>query len=375
MDKFTAQLSSAAPRWSAGLLSNAGIGDAAGARSASTLSTQASVGIRRRPAAERQDPGRDTPPLEMTVSADLQQLLAIQARPAAAPVRHARRVGASPADDGGTSRALADGVDLLADHLKEARRWLNTPDMEKRLGDRGLTIDEVESQLQRQAGYVTRTLESEAAQGGVVFPMVPSAHQLFSRAVLDADERQRDRAEAGAAVTASATVTPPVDLASTQAPDLHVDLVRRNGALRSLYAFRENYVMALPQIGQRRLQPLWHFVQGNIYFRTEDHAASVFPCAISVSGGTEGHPLTATYPQPPGERTSVRQPFVGTHPVVVARSPDSAAVRISSDGLTWRTTRFYSDSVVEAAKLEVWRDIMNSGNEVYRRVLENSLWA
>lgn len=340
--------------------------------------------------------------LEMEVGSDMQALMGIGARArlrrsgadVAPPVAAQAPVWVWPLEAGmpptSGARSMQDATDLMGRRLVEVRRWLSAEDTQTRLRERGLTVADVEVQLRYNSGAEMRALRARAARGETVFPFVSSAHLLFSHAVRDADMALLVAPLPGAvapttnalaisttsthelaAAAATAVVAAPV---APTAPDPLVDLVQREKALRMLAKFHANFFRVLPQVAARLLYGLWDVVHGDIDYQQVSWLAATFPCATSLTTQSASPHWVATYPQGEGRGTHVRKPMLNAKPVVVARSENSSSVRVCIDGLTWIKTPYYTDDVVEAAKLEVWKQLLPVCDVIYRRVLENSIW-
>ena len=302
---------------------------------------------------EPADPTAVARPLR-EVGRDLQGLLAI-----AAPARLPRQAPVPPAP--ATPPALVDAIDLLQRRQAEVRGWLNRASLRPGLQERGVTVAAVETRLQMQCDRVAKNLAVWAGNGMVVFPLVPSAHMLFSRALLDAIDAPPEPPTPAPADAATASTAPPA-----------VDLAQQARALEVLGKFQHNCQRALPQLAQRNLYHLWSLMQGDVWFPTAALMASTFPCALTVNGSAETG-YAATYPKVGAGERQVRRALLRGREALVAPGEKAGRVRISTDLRKWKTTDVYTDAVVEAAKAEVWRNVMAVGDTLYRHLVQR-LW-
>lgn len=310
----------------------------------------------------------------MLLSADLQELLSLPLENPSGPVGHADRVAR---DDGvqwgGATTRLQDGADLLNRRIALAQEWLEQAPMLDKLRDRGITRSDMLDQVQLQSVKVLRMLTLQSAEGMVVFPLVPSAHHLFTQAFIEADLA---KAEPGRSLMLPRLGTlPRLEPDTVEPPKPYVNLVRQKAALVRLRQFERNYVMLMPQVRFHKLADLWPLAKGRVEFQTAEDVAANFPCAVSVSGGQDGVPLAPVYPHiPGGSGTQLEKAFIGFNEIVVSRAPGSASVQVSVDGYNWIRSRHYTDESVEAAKVEMWSRLLSHGRILYERVLTNSFW-
>lgn len=262
--------------------------------------------------------------------------------------------------------ALEDMNDLLLRRMADVRRWLNLADMQPRLSELGVTIADVEAELQRVARNALDFLGPKASRGAVVFPLVPSADALFRESLRGA-ERSLWAGTTPVSTTSTAVGSAPL-------PEIGVDLVKRAAALQALAGFAANFLSVLPQLQLRRLRDTWRFANGIVEFMDKAQCAASFPCATSPQGGTDGTRCTASYPEEWARGVNVRQALIRGNPVVLARPDGAGPVLICTDGSTWEDTGFYTDDEVERAKAEVWREVLATGDTIYQHTLETGLW-
>jgi len=356
----------------------------------------------------REGPEGEGGQLEMHLSPDMQALLDIR------PGRE-RRQDAPPSSQPG--QPLRAAIELLDLRMVDVFHWLSTPGMRQQLAAQRLTREQVVEQVHYNSEAVMARLEDGAERGVVnLVDKVPTAHELFTSAVLDAyaAELVADPAPANPtsastpastpATTSATTATTATTSATTQATvaasssstvsttgvttaptasvgpaatikgNPWIDLARRQKSLDHISQFQARYYRVLPQIAHRRLSGLWDFVQGDIEFADAAHVAAVFPCALQLKRDQPDGRWRGTYPMGGIERPRLREPFLRNTPVAVARAEDAPVVRICTDGSKWRNTPFYTDDTVEAAKVAMWENVLRAGDLVYRKVLERSLW-
>ncbi|MCZ2497870.1 hypothetical protein GN316_13985 [Xylophilus sp. Kf1] len=362
------------------LLASAGLAAARIAAAAGTSSAGANATGSTAEADEAQTPVRDDA---------LSRLAGIRSGRATfdevAPPEHASPVSAAPGS------RLQDGLDLLDNRIAEVRRWLSLPHLPGTLAARGLSVADVESQVRHQFALVRRMLAREAATGVAVFPLVPSAHRLFVLAMRDADMLQFMRsvamedivppvpvpATAGMPDAAAATANPAPAARVQETPPAAAaagptNLALRAGALQALQDFQTNYHWLMPQVAQRQLAPLWRLMRGEVHFASARQMALTMPCVAQPDGALP--PLRSAEPLGELPRMRPRQAHIKTQPAVVAPGTEPHTVRYSTDGKTWHDIPGYTDEVVEAAKLRMWRNVMTAAQKVYQHALEFGLW-
>ena len=327
----------------------------------------------------------------MHLGADLSSLLALNPR-------HRRQAEPDPLAVRATGKTeLEQASEVFNQRLVEVRNWLALEDTVSKLRARGLRVADVELQLKFNAGVGLRKLGTQAARGDELLHLVPTAHDLFSISIRDADMALMARrvttttTSTTTTTTAAAATTTPGAPATTQAtpvasttaaiqtkaamaaaPAPVVDLVRREKSLKMLEKFQENYFRALPQIYNRKLHGLWEFMQGQIQFLEASHMAATFPVATKITlSGSSPH-YVGTYPTEGLGELLLREGFIRGIPAVVARDDDSPTVKICTNGYTWQKTTIYTDDVVEAEKMRMWKTILTAGGTVYRLVLQNT---
>jgi hypothetical protein len=323
-------------------------------------------------------------PVRMYVSGDIQNLLALsqpREAPQAAPDPLALQA------PGMTEMERA--TDLFDQRLAEARRWLALHDTVSKLDARGLRVADVEVQLKYAATAGLRKLGIQAARGEELVHLVPTAHYLFSLAVRDADmallarpaiTHTTTRATTPVTTTPATTALTTVSVAAAikpkeapvVAPNRVIDLVRRERSLQNLAKFQENYFRALPQLANRHLHGLYDFMKGDIQFLLVTHMAATFPIATAIEFSRSPPHYVPTYPTDSLKPALLNRGFIRGILAVVARDETTPTVKICSDGYTWQKTAVYTDDVVEAAKLEMWKTILAAGTTIYELVLKNT---
>ena len=339
------------------------------------LSGLSDVGI------ELEDPADAGLAPTMHLGADLSSLLALNPR-------HRRQAEPDPLAARATGKTeLEQASEVFNQRLVEVRNWLALEDTVSKLRARGLRVADVEVQLKFNAGVGLRKLGTQAARGDELLHLVPTAHDLFSISIRDADMALMAR-RVTTTTTASTTPGAPATTQATPvagttaaiqpkavmvaAPAPVVDLVRREKSLKMLEKFQENYFRALPQIHNRRLHGLWEFMQGDIQFLEASHMAATFPVATTINLGGAAPHYVGTYPTDGLGDLLLRRGFIRGIPAVVAREEDGPTVKICTNGYTWQKTPIYTDAVVEAEKMKMWKTILTAGGAVYKLVLQDT---
>jgi len=378
------------------------LADTTHGKTAGLLERAADAGVQL-PATDR--PGPSDQPLPMQLSPDIGELLGIgpprRSRAAAQGGDFLASQDGMAVDRATVDAAMHDAQALLDDRLAVVRRWLALGETRERLLEWGSTPERVEKALARQVATLQRQLADEAARSKAVFPLVPTAHRLFTDAVLATapDGTEDDTAHTTAASTATAsaassTATVSFDVAAAQAeidaleaslrrftvylppaetpPSVSspgIDLEKRAGAIASLEAFEFNLLESLPQLKSTRGDTVGQLSSGKVFFRSEDDLAMAFPCMTGRNfWGTPQYPS-------PGPGQKLQEALVGREDLQVERVPGQNLVRVLPRSSTiWKTTRFYTDDAVEAAKLAMWHRILTYARKQYYKVRWDDRW-
>jgi hypothetical protein len=224
-------------------------------------------------------------------------------------------------------------------------------------------------------------------------PQIPTAHDLFSYALLDAQVAHALRSlpipeDAGpsptvtttTATAATATTTKPAaPTASTplMVNGYYVESTRgpiRNHveAMEALRQFRINIRSHLPQLGGPTMQGFWGLREGKVVLASLNVALASVPCAKVHIASDEAR--TVTYPQGLGAAGRLQKIMIDGQEVMFARGANTNRALYSTNGLDWYDTHVYTDDAVEAQKVALWSGIMESSKAAAEKYRKAARW-
>ena len=368
------------------------------------------------------EPTDTRPPME--IDAQLAELLDIEVDVDGAAQRTRRDAASDAAVFKPSAAAAKEAAALIVWPLSRARQWINLEMTRNELASQGIATSLVEKCLKRN---VERFLQGHPARSRngdvetvVKLPQIPTAHDLFSYAVLDAQVAHALRsikvpadapgsASTGTATTAtttatttSATVTPsanaknagsdsgtaastatavPQPTASTRRMlngyyvESNDGPVRNHAqAMATLKSFQANVRSHLPQLGAPTQQGFWGLREGQVVLPSLDVALATIPCAQTVHS-SPGNPSTVTYPS--GAAGRLRTIMINGQEVLFARGANRHRVLYSENGINWYDKQVYTDDAIEAQKLALWNGIIlasKSAAENYRKAARWMPW-
>ena len=327
-----------------------------------------------------------------------------------------------------SAAAAKEAAALIVWPLSRARQWINLEMTRNELANQGISTSLVEKCLKR---IVERFLQGHPARGRngnvetvVRLPQIPTAHDLFSYAVLDAQVAHALRSvkvpadapgssptptatTATAATTTTTTATSattttraniadgiattttvastatstPASTASTRRMLNGYYVESSDGPIRNhaqamatLKNFHAHIRSHLPQLGAPTQQGFWGLREGKVVLASLDIALATIPCAETVHA-SPGRPSTVTYPS--GSAGRLQRIMIDGKEVMFARGANSHRVLYSENGINWYDKQVYTDDAIEAQKLALWNGIIvasKSAADNYRKAARWMPW-